>query len=118
MIFVSILLGIIFGFLFMNQVGSMVVADGITFSFTLLILFIVFCLLNIVLSIFNKNSKQIRFVCDELDYYFSNELEIQGIIKSGKKKKLLSSVINGFIIPLFVLGISFIISNFLNKVNQ
>lgn len=117
MIFVSILLGIIFGFLFMNQVGSMVVADGITFSFTLLILFIVFCLLNIVLSIFNKNSKQIRFVCDELDYYFGNELEIQGIIKSGKKKKLLSSVINGFIIPLFVLGISFVISNFLNNIS-
>lgn len=117
MIFISILLGIIFGFLFVNQIGSMFVADGITFSFLLLILFIFFCLLNILLSFFNKNNKQIRLVCEELSYYFGNELEIQVLIKNGKKKKLLSSIINGFIIPLFTLGISFILSNFLNNIS-
>lgn len=117
MIFISILLGIIFGFLFVNQIGSMFVADGITFSFLLLILFIFFCLLNILLSFFNKNNKQIRLVCEELSYYFGNESEIQVLIKNGKNKKLLSSIINGFIIPLFTLGISFILSNFLNNLS-
>lgn len=117
MIFISILLGIIFGYLFVNQIDSMIIADEIAFSFLLLILFVVFCVVNILLNLFNQNSKKIGFVCGELNNYFGNELEIQNIIKSGKKKKLFSSIISGIIIPLFTLGISFVITYLLEKVS-
>jgi len=120
LIFISILLGIIFGYLFVNQIGSMIIADEIAFSFLLLVLFVVFvvfCVVNILLNLFNQNSKKIGFVCGELNNYFGNELEIQNIIKSGKKKKLFSSIISGIIIPLFTLGISFVITYLLEKVS-
>lgn len=117
MIFISILLGIIFGYLFVNQIGSMIIADEIAFSFLLLVLFVVFCVVNILLNLFNQNSKKIGFVSGELNNYFGNELEIQNIIKSGKKKKLFSSIISGIIIPLFTLGISFVITYLLEKVS-